>query len=258
MIAALISIVAPMALTLPPVQISEIRYDSTEPLEGVQYIELVSLPETVLDICSLVVMGQYGIINAVVHVDGITDDNGTYLVAGSWNVLEPPQQSVPSLNMATQENITVFLVPGHVNIPTGVDLDTDDDGKIEHVAWEYEIDSVQMKVQFNAPTYSENTVFNDLYVWGIERCMDAPYPQYRTLVREYPSDGDSPGEVNTPCAGVVCPGDLNGDYSVDEEDIGFLFDRWGDFYGPCDLNQDGTVNAQDMSVVLGNWGGCDL
>ena len=52
---------------------------------------------------------------------------------------------------------------------------------------------------------------------------------------------------------VACPADLNGDGSVDGQDLGILLGGWG-ADGPADLNGDSTVDGIDLGILLGNWG----
>lgn len=59
-----------------------------------------------------------------------------------------------------------------------------------------------------------------------------------------------------------CPGDLNGDGTVDGADLGLIVGAWG----PCpdgaacpgDLTLDGVVSGDDLGALLGAWGGCPL
>jgi hypothetical protein len=53
----------------------------------------------------------------------------------------------------------------------------------------------------------------------------------------------------------ACPGDLNGDGSVDGVDLGVMLGRWG-VGGVADLNRDGGVDGVDLGIMLGNWGSC--
>ena len=48
-------------------------------------------------------------------------------------------------------------------------------------------------------------------------------------------------------------GDLNGDGTVNAEDLAALLNSWGSG-GVADLNGDGTVDASDMSILLNNFG----
>jgi hypothetical protein len=47
------------------------------------------------------------------------------------------------------------------------------------------------------------------------------------------------------------PGDLNGDGTVNSNDLAILLNGWGTAAG--DLNGDGTTDATDMSLLLGGW-----
>jgi hypothetical protein len=49
------------------------------------------------------------------------------------------------------------------------------------------------------------------------------------------------------------PADLNGDGTVNGQDLGVLLSNWGN-PGTGDLNGDGSVNGQDLGVLLSNWG----
>ena len=53
---------------------------------------------------------------------------------------------------------------------------------------------------------------------------------------------------------VVCntPGDLNGDCSVNGNDLALLLGNWGGS-GTGDINSDGVVGAEDLSIMLNNW-----
>ena len=57
-----------------------------------------------------------------------------------------------------------------------------------------------------------------------------------------------------------CPGDLNGDGTVDGADQGLLFAAWGPhpptFVHPADLNTDGVVNGLDLGILFSHWGDC--
>jgi hypothetical protein len=54
----------------------------------------------------------------------------------------------------------------------------------------------------------------------------------------------------------ACPADLNGDTSVDGQDLGLLLGAWGLSGVLADLNGDGPVDGQDLGVLLGAWGPC--
>jgi hypothetical protein len=51
-----------------------------------------------------------------------------------------------------------------------------------------------------------------------------------------------------------CPGDANGDGSVDGSDLAIVLGAWGTAGG--DLNEDGQTDGSDLAIVLGAWGQC--
>lgn len=53
-----------------------------------------------------------------------------------------------------------------------------------------------------------------------------------------------------------CPGDLDGDASVDADDLAALLGAWGTGSTPADVDCDGEVGAGDLAVLLGAWGSC--
>lgn len=69
---------------------------------------------------------------------------------------------------------------------------------------------------------------------------------------------DAFGTIEAPAP--ACPADLNGDGSVNGQDLGILLGAWGTCVDPgscpADLNADGSVNGQDLGILLGSWGQC--
>ncbi|MFO0840017.1 MAG: S8 family serine peptidase [Phycisphaerae bacterium] len=51
---------------------------------------------------------------------------------------------------------------------------------------------------------------------------------------------------------AICSGDLNGDRTVNEADLGILLGAW-QTSNAGDLNGDGLTNEADLGVLLGNW-----
>jgi hypothetical protein len=56
---------------------------------------------------------------------------------------------------------------------------------------------------------------------------------------------------------AACPGDLNGDRTVDGADLGAMLDAWGLCAGTCaaDLNGSGSIDGDDLAELLATWGG---
>ena len=56
---------------------------------------------------------------------------------------------------------------------------------------------------------------------------------------------------------VPCPADLDGNGTVDGDDLGTLLGAWGPAQGSsADLNADGFVDGDDLGTLLGVWGAC--
>ena len=64
--------------------------------------------------------------------------------------------------------------------------------------------------------------------------------------------------ANDSCETNDCPGDFNGDGTVNGADFGQVLAAWGPCPAPCpqDLNGDGTVNGADVGLMLSYWGPC--
>jgi len=53
-----------------------------------------------------------------------------------------------------------------------------------------------------------------------------------------------------------CPGDTNGDGTIDGADLAAVLGAWSTTNQAADLNGDGVVNGADLAMLLGNWGPC--
>lgn len=47
--------------------------------------------------------------------------------------------------------------------------------------------------------------------------------------------------------------DMNGDGSVNSQDLLILLSAWGSSGGPADMNRDGIVNSTDLTIMLSRW-----
>jgi hypothetical protein len=55
--------------------------------------------------------------------------------------------------------------------------------------------------------------------------------------------------------GNDCPGDLDGNGTVDGADLTILLGNWGGM-SDGDLDGNGSVDGADLTMLLGNWGLC--
>ena len=100
----------------------------------------------------------------------------------------------------------------------------------------------------------------DRVQWIVAR--DHAHPHAIGIVDEsgHPKKGSHTAAVRV-CHEVECPqpcrADVNGDGSVNVEDLTDVILNWGKCPGcPADVNGDGIVNVQDLTEVILNWGAC--
>ena len=55
---------------------------------------------------------------------------------------------------------------------------------------------------------------------------------------------------------LSCPGDLNGNQSIDTSDLLKLLSDWGSSESAADLDGSGLVDAGDVLLILNSWGDC--
>ena len=73
---------------------------------------------------------------------------------------------------------------------------------------------------------------------------------------------DTQGDCNEFAFDLIvgqCRGDLNGDYDIDQADLGILLADWGCTGGDCpgDCDDDGDTDQSDLGILLAHWGeGC--
>ena len=51
-----------------------------------------------------------------------------------------------------------------------------------------------------------------------------------------------------------CPGDYNGDSTINGADLSQLLNAWGTFRPEFDLTGDDFINGADLTFLLGDWG----
>ena len=86
-----------------------------------------------------------------------------------------------------------------------------------------------------------------------------PTLQDTTLCYNTPMNIDGPYTDlggNTICEEAECDSDVNGDGTVDVNDILQLIGAWGNLGGDEDINEDGVVGVDDLLVLIGAWGSC--
>ena len=54
----------------------------------------------------------------------------------------------------------------------------------------------------------------------------------------------------------ACPGDIDGNGTIDGSDLSQVLGFWGQSGNSADLNSDGIVDGLDLAIVLGGWGNC--
>ena len=76
----------------------------------------------------------------------------------------------------------------------------------------------------------------------------------RELVLSGSASIDVPSNVVVISDPVNCPGDVNGDETVDGQDLAAILAAWGQDVPDVDQNADGTIDGQDLAAVLAAWG----
>ncbi len=126
-------------------QISEIRIDQPG-ADSDEYIELSGTAGADLSGYSYIVIGDgaagSGVVEMVVGLTGLkVPDDGYALLAEPSFSLGPIPDLISTLNLENADNVTHLIVSG-LTAASGVDLDTDDDGSLDHVPWDGMIDCV--------------------------------------------------------------------------------------------------------------------
>jgi hypothetical protein len=69
---------------------------------------------------------------------------------------------------------------------------------------------------------------------------------------------NQPQQIDVQPKPLVCPADINGNGTVNIDDLLALISAWGPCVGcPADINGNGTVNIDDLLALISAWGPCD-
>ena len=148
------------------VLINEIRIDQPG-ADTDEYFELAGTPGTSLDGLSYIVIGDgaggSGVIEAAIDLNGLAiPDDGFFLAAESTFSLGGNVDLTTSLNFENSDNVTHMLVDGLL-VSNGTDLDTNDDGLFDILAWNGIIDSLALVENLGSGelVYSDTTIGPD-------------------------------------------------------------------------------------------------
>ena len=162
----------------------------------------------------------------------LRDQAGSVIWSMAWSDDETP----PFATFLTETNRYVVRVFGSREEP-GIVRDGDDNGL------------------HGFPGYEQNNIAADSHAW------ESQIGELVTLFGENFDNVLKPS-VGSPLAGGyrnMPTGDLDGNGSVDVEDLALLLDQWGPCPAPCaacpaDLDTDGLVGITDFLMLLALWG----
>ena len=195
-------------------------------------------------------------------LEASTDANGLAVLANGETFTLGTADASFDFSFENNDNLTILLVYGYTGETGEQDIDTDDDGVFDITPWVEIVDCVAI-INAEANGVDGNLVYCGSQVGPDKVTGFAPQHVYFDcdlgswqIGAEDPAEGvDSPNVVNNGCdVVVVCPGDLNGDGTVDGADLTVLLGDWGG--STADLNGDSTVDGADLTVLLGAWGPC--
>ena len=142
---------------LPDVLISEVRIDQTGD-DNDEYFELYGPADTSLDGLTYLVLGDgtggSGVIEAVADLGGQAIPASGYFVAAESTFTLGTANLTADLNFENSDNVTHLLVYGFTGA-NGDDLDADDDGVLDVMPWEAELDRIALVEEENPPAGTE-------------------------------------------------------------------------------------------------------
>ena len=198
-------------IVVPELSINEIRLEQAGD-EIDEHIEFRGDPGTILDGLTYIVIGDdeeellgSGVIEAAVPLSGQIDANGYFTVAEDLDLFGTVPNQLADLQFEGSDNVTHMLVAGYSGV-LNQDLDTDDDGVLDTLAWTEVVDAVSVLESSTIPptntewAYAEASVGPDgIYMPGhVYRCE--PEGEW-TVGSFFPADNqtDTPGTDNPDC-----------------------------------------------------------
>ncbi len=273
-------VVAPAGLEITEIRPSEAGPDDDE------YFELAGTPGDSLDGLFYVILGDgpggaggSGVIEEVVPLSGLSiPADGFFLAVEDTFTLGDIFSAdlilaSGDLNMENSDNVTHLLVRNLIE-GIGADVDLNDDGVVDSPAWLEVIDAVGIIEEPNPPADTEfaygaalggidvgpDGEFLPGHVW---QCANDPSVwAIGTFDAASPAATDTPGSPNVDCdiEPPSCPGDVDGDGTVDFQDLLSLLSDFGPCEPgtPCDADFDGngSVDFQDLLTLVSAFGDC--
>jgi len=273
-------------------KLNEIRIDMPG-TDCNEYIEIAGTPGASLNGLFVLVIGDgtaaagSGVIENVTSLQGTSIPvDGRFLIAeSSFNlggsvdlVLNVADCNGTALNLENGDNITILLVSNFTG-SNGQDIDADNNGAVDVIAWSAVIDAVGMVLSAAVPPVGTEYAYgaalgfvnvgpDGAFVPGqIYRCEGAAATwNIGEFDPNLPTAVDSPGALNPPCPAPTCLGNANGDGVVDVNDLLAVITTWGVCPGcpPAACAGDlapfpvgnCVVDVNDLLQVISHWGPC--
>ena len=255
------------------VQINEVRI-AQPGADDDEYIEISGPADTSLNGVRYIVIGDdgsnQGTIEFMLDLSPLTiPSDGLLVIAKNTFGLIPARGGIvdftTTLDFESSDSVTHLLA---VNVNGGLALDSDldagDDGTIDAGLWWTDVlDAVGFlgtdagdllyAEQLGGENVGPDTTFVPAHVY---RCT----PDGTWVVGLFdpfsitPPSADTPGADNVACDVADCPGDSNGDLTVNLADLLDVIGNWGTAGPTGDVTDDGAVDLADLLEIIGNWG----
>ncbi|MEY4183240.1 MAG: Leukotoxin [Planctomycetota bacterium] len=245
--------------------LNEVRIDQPG-ADNDEYVELKGPPGASLDGLWFVVVGDgtaaqgSGVIEVFVNLAGKTIPSDGYLLIGESSMTAATPDFVTNLNFENTDNVTHMLLRG-LTAANGADLDADDDCTLDPGSFLEIVDAVTIGTGALPPIAGAECGYattvgpeKDAQAMHILRCRSGGWVRGSDAVV---GGDDTPGAVNgCDATSSACAGDLNGNGSVENADLGILLVKW-EFPDPlADLDGSGLVDGPDLGIMLSRWGAC--